>query len=368
MTDLERNLDAYRILTEILRALRGAMRAELEKRHGKEWFRVGLPKPVLDRLIARKEREKAIEWYENEYQELVEFASFADILDILDANPDLMPQLKSLTPTQPLLHARMMELEVMREKLAMARAINEAQLAFLGSFHLRIHKALDTPVSSGETGKEKQPTLQAVPDPEDTEDTGQKKGAEPPKEEPPKEPAKQKSSPRKARRPKMKTRIGRSETFADAKAPSSSTGIAVAESPIVTEEDLNEPEPDPAPAKTANDGATANALAIALDNGDNVTILRSLYKEVTALAEGLWSSDEQPSVSVWPRVREHAWYEEHFSGLGLQPLSDFYEILDRVTGRMSSGASREEIQQLLKENNFAKVLLALRDMFQKNQI
>ncbi len=364
MSDLEQNLDAYRILAQILRDLRSAMRVQLEKRHGNEWYRVGLPESVLDLLIERKEREKAIDWYENEYQQLVDFASFADILEILEANPGLMPQLKSVTPSQPLLHARMMELEIMREKLAMARAISEAELAFLGTFHLRIRKALEKAIAPPKP-KEEKPTLQAVPEPAKVEEKTEEKAAD---EDAAVEPEPQTAGGSQdeetlqvQHRPKMKTRVGRSRTFKSAKG-SVPASAAVAQTPLISEEELDEPEEEPAAS------STANALANALDEGDSVTVLRTLYKEVTSLAEGLWTSDAPPTPAVWLRVREHRWYEENFSELGLKPLSDFYEILDRIHERMNGGLAKDELQQILKENNFAKVLLALRDMFQKNQI
>ncbi len=370
MPDLEQNLDAYRILAQILRDLRKSMRTQLEKLHGNEWYRVGLPQTVLDRLIERKEREKAIDWYENEYQQLVDFASFEDILEILEANPDLMPELKAVTPSQPLLHARMMELEIMREKLAMARAISEAELAFLGTFHLRIRKALETAsAKAGQEPAKARPPIQAVPAP--AEAPKEVKVEEGPKADPSRsapeteaeEVATKDEEEKRAKRPKMKTRIGRSKTFGGPKNAGPSS--AATQTAIITEEELDEPE---VAAEVTPAASSGNALAAALEAGDNVTVLRALYKEVTTLAEGLWTSNAPPSPVVWLRVREHPWYEENFSELGLKPLSDFYDILARIHDRMSAGLAKDELQQLLKEHSFAKVLLALRDMFQKNQI
>lgn len=372
MPDLEQNLDAYRILAQILRDFRNSMRTQLEKLHGNEWYRVGLPQMVLDRLIERKEREKAIDWYENEYQELVDFASFEDILEILEANPDLMPELKAVTPSQPLLHARMMELEIMREKLAMARAISETELAFLGTFHLRIRKALET--ASAKTGQEPtkaRPPIQAVPAPaeapkevvaeQDPEGAHTRSEPEPDAEDVTTEDKDEEE--KRAKRHKMKTRIGRSKTFGGAKVSGPSS--AVTQTAIISEEKQGEPEVAVEEAPATSGG---NVLAAALDTGDSVTVLRALYKEVTTLAEGLWTSDAPPSPVIWLRVREHRWYEENFSELGLKPLSDFYDILARIHDRMSAGLAKDELQQLLKEHSFAMVLLALRDMFQKNQI
>jgi hypothetical protein len=378
MSGVERNLDAYRTLSEILSSLRNVLRREIEKRHGKEWYRAGLPQPVLERLIERKEREQAIDWYENEYQELMDFAGFADILEILEANPDLLPQLKAVTPSAPLLHARMIELEVIREKLAMARTVGETELSFLATFHVRIHKALEQ-VPEAPTGAKKKPALQAVPEspgpveespepaaPATSTGTGEGAGeAEKP------EKAGSTSARAKPKRPKLKTktRVGRSRSFGGSSRSAASSPAM--ETTIITEEELDEDEPEPqAPGKEEPPAAaaTANALAAALESGDNTTVLRELYKEVTGLAEAIWTSEPQLTPVVWPRVREHAWYEERFTTLGLKPLSDFYEIVARVRERLDAGCSKEELQELLKEQSFAKVLLALRDMFQKNEI
>jgi len=52
----------------------------------------------------------------------------------------------------------------------------------------------------------------------------------------------------------------------------------------------------------------------------------------------------------------------------LKPVSDFYEVISKVHERMREGISREEIQLFLKDSNFAQILLALRDMFQRNKV
>ena len=59
---LEQNIDAYRIVSEILGELRLTVRQRLEQIHGEEWYRKGLPEEVFKRLVAAKEREKSIDW------------------------------------------------------------------------------------------------------------------------------------------------------------------------------------------------------------------------------------------------------------------------------------------------------------------
>ena len=97
-------------------------------------------------------------------------------------------------------------------------------------------------------------------------------------------------------------------------------------------------------------------------------MLRELYREVTAIAEGVWSSEVTPAALVWDQVTTSDWYERNFSRLGLQPLSVFYEVTAKVDKKVRAGAERKELQEFLKEINFAKTLLSLRDMFQANNI
>jgi hypothetical protein len=106
----------------------------------------------------------------------------------------------------------------------------------------------------------------------------------------------------------------------------------------------------------------------ALSTNDHRTVLRELYREVTAIAEGVWSSEVTPASMVWDQVTASDWYERNFSRLGLQPLSVFYEVTAKVDKKVRAGAERKELQEFLKETNFAKTLLSLRDMFQANNI
>ena len=109
-------------------------------------------------------------------------------------------------------------------------------------------------------------------------------------------------------------------------------------------------------------------LSDALSTNDPRTVLRELYREVTAIAEGVWSSEVTPAPLVWEQVTSSDWYERNFSRLGLQPLSVFYEVTSKVDKKVRGGADRKELQEFLKETNFAKTLLSLRDMFQANNI
>jgi hypothetical protein len=348
---LEQNIDAYRIIAEILNELREIFRERLEAMHGKTWYKTGLPEGLLDRLIASKEQEKAIDWYESEYQQIITYAVFPDLLEILEHNAEFFPQIKELAPTPALLHARFLELEVMRAKLGRARPISETELSFLGTFHLRYRKAVE------ELRAHEPATVAPAPRPT----------AVPASDAPPAA-----VNPTDAAEP-------------ESEAPSPQPVPPTEEAPPAATEEITEAPrreaqtAEPAPSATPPDGepeteekhstpAKEPGFEEAIEAGASQVILRELYREVTAIAEGIWTKEVLPQAKAWDKVCVSSWYENNFSELGLRPLSDFYEIISKVDGRMRSGISKEELQGFLKDANFAQVLLALRDMFQRNHI
>jgi hypothetical protein len=360
---LEQNLDAYRIIAEILNDLRAVIRDELEAMYGKTWYKDGLPDGLLDTLVEIKEKEKAIDWYESEYQQVMNYAVFPDLLQILEVSAESFPHIMQLAPTTTLLHARFLELEVMRSKLGRARPISDTELAFLGTFHLRFRKAIDDfkaeaparrasgarPVTAPVETQEADATAQEIPpEPEKTVEETKPESEQVVAEATAAAPS---GPPVRA----VQAEATESSESPAAKSPISDEDTAVRE---VEEDAAGTPEP-----KT--DG---EILQAALDEGDQKTVLRALYQEVTNTAENIWSRDVLPNTSVWNRVSTSTWYEENFSSMGLKPVSDYYEIISKVDEKMRDGISKEELQQYLKESNFAQILLALRDMFQRNEI
>jgi outer membrane biosynthesis protein TonB len=383
---LEQNIDAYRIVSEILGELRMTVRQRLEKIHGEEWYREGLPEDVFKRLIAAKEREKSIDWYEGQYQQIMDYAVFADLLEILEHNPEAFPSFTGLAPSSALLNARFLELDVMRAKLGRARPISETELSFLGTFHLRFRKAAqeakeesDDLPSPPEQPKEEaevtepepevisEPKIEAVTPPEPVEEI---------------QPPPASSRPQRAVQTDVETATTTRAARARAKESSDSE---VAESTSSVEDDIptnvlrdgtagDEEEDAPSPAKPKgpvdeiSKTIGPKKLDEALSTNDHRTVLRELYREVTGIAEGVWSSEVTPAPMVWDQVTASDWYERNFSRLGLQPLSVFYEVTAKVDKKVRAGAERKELQEFLKETNFAKTLLSLRDMFQANNI
>lgn len=383
---LEQNIDAYRIVSEILGELRLTVRQRLEQIHGEEWYRKGLPEDVFNRLIAAKEREKSIDWYEGQYQQIMDYAVFADLLEILEHSPEAFSSFTSLAPSTALLNARFLELDVMRAKLGRARPISETELSFLGTFHLRFRKAVQ-----GANGKSDDESPSAEQPKEEAEVAASKpESVSGPKTEQvtPPEPAEEIQPPAAANGPKraVQTNVDAPTTTAGEKArskeSSDSNGAAFTsdveddfpsiEPPVETVEAEKADTPSPTKTKDPVDEISKvigpKKLDEALSTNDHRTVLRELYREVTSIAEGVWSSEITPASLVWEKVTASDWYELNFSRLGLQPLSVFYEVTAKVDKRVRAGADRKELQEFLKETNFAKTLLALRDMFQANDI
>jgi hypothetical protein len=379
---LEQNIDAYRIVSEILGELRLAVRQRLEQVHGEEWYRKGLPEEVFKRLIAAKEREKSIDWYEGQYQQIMDYAVFADLIEILEHSPESFPAFTGLAPSTALLNARFLELDVMRAKLGRARPISETELSFLGTFHLRFRKAVrEAQEAEGDIApppaSPKDETVEAVvPEPE----------LEPiAAEEPADMAAPPPSSTSRPQRP-VQTDVETAATTRVAQARSkASTDAGDAEATSGVEDDIptnvlrdeaataedggDAPPPEPThPVDEISKTIGPQKLEEALSTNDHRTVLRELYREVTAIAEGVWSSEVTPAPLVWEQVTASDWYERNFSRLGLQPMSVFYEVTANVDKKVRAGAERKDLQEFLKESNFAKTLLSLRDMFQANNI
>jgi len=384
---LEQNIDAYRIISKILGELRTTIREVLEQVYGDDWHRKGLPEEVFARLVAAKEREQSIDWYDGQYQQIMDYATFLDLIAIIEKNSDAFPEIVSLAPSVALLQARFLELDVMRAKLGRARPISETELSFLGTFHVRFRKAAEE-ARRGATGEETAPPsgdrLEGPDSPKAaTEDPVE--GDDQVVSEPPTPPEPEKASP--PRRPvqtstdpdiSLETGVSQEDATAEdlvlANEISKETDASGESEP--DDDSLNDDEgegdegdgPEEEDTGGASKAVGPKKLLAALESNDHQTVLRQLYREVTAIAEGVWSNDVTPAPMVWDQVTTSDWYEVNFSRLGLQSLSVFYEITTEVEIKMKAGADRKELEEFLRDTNFAKTLLSMRDMFKAHGI
>lgn len=366
---LEQNIDAYRILVDILTKLRVVLSEGLKRRYGDSWASEGLPSSIFDELVNTKENESAVDWYEDEYQELFNYTTFSQLHEILQNSPELFPCLSELVPTPSLLTARFMELETLRRKVGRARPVGEIELNFVMKFHLHFRKALKKREKrlKGEATEESSPADESL-DSEWESSEGESSGES---VDPAETPA---SDEITTATPDKDSLVSEEQSSVSSpRPPQRMAGRAGSGSGLSTDGGFPVEPPEPADAKDAEpteeeqgDFLQKQNLVSYLENGRSQGILRELFLEVTKLAENLWSADVPETPAVWNVVRSSEWYGKNFGTLGLRALSDFYDVVDRVEERTEKGLARHELQELLEEVHFAQILLNLRDMFQKN--
>jgi len=364
---IDQNLDAYRVIAEILTDLRPLVRERIESKHGKEWFRIGIPEEVFERLIRNKEREASIDWYENRYQEVISYATFPDLFEIISNNPGLFDPILKLAPSHSLLNTRFLELEVMRSKIGRARQVSEAEINFLTSFHLRFRRAVQElkehpsevstlatePVSAAENKPKSAANPTAIAEEKTNTEESPKNDIDVQETEVVEQTGAPERPPQRLASPTADTQIDEEVEVDD-----------VVEEANEVEESTDDDNDD----KPKQREAPSIIVKRALENNDDQIVLREVYREVTGIAEVIWTTDEIPTTAIWDRISTNVWYEASFSSLELRPLSDFYELISQVRTKRKDGASKTEIQSFLNDSRFATILLALRDMFQKNQI
>lgn len=336
----EQNVEAYRMLGEIIVGLREAVVSALLEAYGKEWYRSGLPEPVFARLVERKEREKAVDMYDTTYFKIIDYALFGDILDIAQDLPEPVPLLETIVPDPQLLRARLLELQALQEKLAGLRGISESEVAFLSHFHRRMKQASATPArrARSEQAAPKvgggEPTAPAVP---------QEKAAAP-------------SLP-----PPDEEVLEEAEEVEPAVvAPPAEPGEPDGSEQATASADDQRPLP--------GCNVTRQELAKALAASDHQVVLRALCGEVMTLTGQLWSPGGPPVAKVWGVVAGSEWYAKHATELGLKVLADFYELFDVASEKLRAGVDRTEVQELLKKKNFPHVLQIVGALFQRHHV
>ena len=320
------NTDAYRLVGECLFRIRHLLRDALRAIYGESWEN-GVPEERLGYLQQRRSREASNNWHLIDTSDVLDYAGFADLFEVIEANPQLQGLFSSLASDVNVLRIRFMELDTILTRIAYIREVADNEMNFLVTFDERIRKVVAAPKSftPAPPGGNVRPARVTEPAAH-----GERK-AEPPADKPaaaPPTPTKEKKAEAAGRKP-----------------------AAPAPSPEVPE------TPEPEAAGPSND------LVAALAEHKDGAVLLALYGEITAIADGLWNQSTPPFPAVWEKVRESEWYHQRFATLGLKSVSDFYGLVDVARDRLSGGASRAEMQELLKERNFAQILLALRELF-----
>lgn len=353
MSTPQQNVEAYRILGDILTTLRAALRAGLEKEFGPRWFDQALPRTIFSRLVERKEKEKAVNVFDGSYFTLLEYADFDDVKELSLAHPQVAPFLRAFGGNQQICQARFMELQGLHEKLAGLRNVNEAELSFLQHLVRRLHQIVDP---------------SAHPEPDRTTWADRPEGGN--------------------GQPKPAAEAPRAAEPLPAPAPASVSQPAPppqpAEPPPPVPATPQSPEPPraaapkPAPAPVAPKPAESRAnspaqtpaadLGRALEEGDDKAIIAALFGEVRRLSEHMTDSQGPATPPVWDKVSESSWYSRRYSSLGMRPVSDFYNLYLGLRERISEGAGNQELQGFLQAHAYQQVIMAVGVFFQQNKV
>lgn len=299
---LDLNLDAYRLIGQLLHRLRRAIREELSGAYGAQWEQ-GIPEDLRMFLSQRRQREESISWFPSDDVDLLDYANFADLAEILASTPSLLEHLDWLPSSgrEAMLRVRFLELDTVFQRVAYVRPISEMEMELLAGLGERIKKCFEEEQRS----PEKTATRQA-------------------------------SSP--------------SEDVAEKVKPAQ----------LAPESQIQKSQPI---QETRKDRKGQEVVKEALERGDTKTIMLALYKEVVAAADAIFKEGKGLPCPVWELVRESYWYEENFRKLALAPLSHFFDILEDAK-ELGRSATREEVLEAVGNRGFTQTLLQLREMFQ----
>ncbi len=404
MTDIEPNIQAYRVMAEVLLSFRKIVLRGLVKVSGDSWYLDACPPGVYERLVERKEHELAIERMPHEYEDLMSFATFGDLAEVVEYNDELARLLHNLAPSKEVLCARLTELEALRSKLSMARALSEDELAMLTSYSIHLRETLQGARQRAGKGArreadEARPAARP-PDRDRARRVGASAGADArarePKPEPPRvapvtpppppvkpiepPPAVAEAAVESARaevgdgiEEAVEIRVevaeadlvGAGEPRAEAvEHPGADVGAAADE--VLGGDDEEEPI-RAAPLVIVDPEVLAADMARALAEGDDGGVLRLLRREIIGAAEAMYRADDLV-LAGWERVRAAGWFDERHAALGLAPLAEFYELVEGFQASRSGDASADELREFLAQRGFSKLLLTLREVFLRNGV
>lgn len=305
MSKLDLNLDAYRLIVDLLNRLRGVVRGRLRELAGESWEE-RIPEDLRLFLAQRRLREQGVSWFRTDSCDLLDYASFLDLAEILVANPTLLEKADWLPTSgrEAMLRVRFLELDTIFQRVAYARPISEIEMELLAAFGERLRRTFETreQAPGSITPPKKKAAAQEVPAP-------------------------QASAPASATPPP----------------PTPATAVV---------------QPQPSPLQSDH-----QALLRALEGGDTKKIMVALYQEIVQAADTIFKQGKPPSCPVWEAVRESSWYTQNFRRLSLAPLSHFFDIVED-TKELARTASREEILEAVRDRGFAQTLLQLKELFQ----
>ncbi|MCX7895020.1 MAG: hypothetical protein N2447_03555, partial [Thermoanaerobaculum sp.] len=139
------NLDAYRLVADLLHRLRQVLRYHLRESAGDHWEE-RIPDDLRLFLSQRRMREQGVSWFRSADLDLLDYASFSDLAEIFAANPALLEGVDWLPPSgrEAVLKVRFLELDTILQRVAYARPVSELEIELLAGLGERIRRSFDS--------------------------------------------------------------------------------------------------------------------------------------------------------------------------------------------------------------------------------
>lgn len=359
--DRDPTTEAYQILADLLVNIQRIIHRGLEKVSGKTWYLDGCPPGLFEQLVERKEKEKAIDRFSGEYQELITFASLDDLAAIIEYNSDLARLLASLESEGKPMIDRLREIEGLRLKMAASVPFDEDDLEAITRYHREFRDSLTRRKRAPEEAAPPPPSGDAV----DAEAAlGDVAAAGTEDEEAPDGEAVTAEKPLE-----FSTQVATfdeiSEVVGGPKSKPPPGDAAAVEAPRTV-------QPPTDRSGVSADGAQGLSpvveVELAMAEDDDRRVLRVLHREVTGIAEGAFRKMLDIGHPVWDTVRSSGWYDMKKAELALAPLELFYTVVARAAEVQRNGAGYEAVKETLVEAEFTKLLLSLREMFMRQSL
>jgi len=366
MNGRDSTTEAYQILADLLVTIRRVIHRGLEKVSGKTWYLDGCPPGLFELLVERKEKEKAIDRFSGEYQELITFASLDDLASIIEFNDDLATLLASLEPEGSPMIDRLRNIEGLRLKMAASVPFDDDDLEAITRYHREFRESLTRRKRAPE---EVTPAPETPDAPEDEEDVEEDLPHDDTTADDVDEELESSGELATVGRPKdFNTQVATFDElveFAGGIKP-----VPEPDDPPKDEEfladiesvaDLRAP-----PIEDLDDKDLVIEAELAMAEDDDRGVLRVLHREVTGIAESAFRKILDVGHPVWDTVRSSGWYDMKKADLALAPLELFYTVVARAAEVQRSGAGFEAVKASLDNSEFSKLLLSLREMFMRH--
>ena len=343
-TDSEGRWQAFRMSAELLVGFRRIFQRGLLRLHGAGWVDAAYPPSLRSRLERRLESELEVDRTGASADELIDYTTFTDLAEMLEGDETLAEMLGGLSSSPDGLSGNLQTLDDVRRKVAAARLLSDSEFVVLTEMHLRLREKLAGAKRRARSGGSATESVEDIPAGSDFDErTGDGESEDDPGRAGPGDVADGVS------------RGGESEVATH----------TVIEPTRDVAAGVNHPSRRPSSrAAEVFDGASTPVGLVHVERED-LQVLRELRLEIIAAAEAAYGYSDAVDTTVWSRALDTGWFADKVEAYGLGDVSTFYAVLEGYLDRYRRGGNRESLRTFLADRELAKLLLRLRELFDR---